>query len=124
MLAPFSLLDTPDMLLGWSMFTKTLLDIWGDDGDALPEEDLLEKEVDGEGEGRTDTTKELVGEVHGQIARVPYPVLPSLQVHGLERKASLKGKQQRKTRQARMGRPTKPMNNWFWKFSSARGSGK
>ena len=89
MLAPFSLLDTPDMLLGWSMFTKTLLDIWGDDGDALPEEDLLEKEVDGEGEGRTDTTKELVGEVHGQIARVPYPVLPSLQVHGLERKAAL-----------------------------------
>ena len=29
------------------MFTKTLLDIWGDGGDALPE-DMLEKEVDGE----------------------------------------------------------------------------
>ena len=41
------------MLLGWSMFTKTLLEIWGDDGDALPE-DMPEKEVDGEGEGRTD----------------------------------------------------------------------
>ena len=35
------------------MFTKTLLDVWGDDGDTLPE-DMLEKEVDGEGEGRTD----------------------------------------------------------------------
>ena len=57
MLAPLSLLDTSAMLLGgWSMSTKTLLDIWGDDGDALPDE--LEKEVDGEGR-----TKELVGEV-------------------------------------------------------------
>jgi len=35
------------------MFTKKLLDIWGDDGDALPE-DMLEKEEDGE--GRTDAS--------------------------------------------------------------------
>ena len=89
-LAPLSLLDTSAMLLGgWSMSTKTLRDVWRDDGDALPDEAmLLEKEVDGDGEGRRDT-KELVGEVQGQMARVPYPVLPSLQVHGLERRAAL-----------------------------------
>ena len=67
------------------MFTKTLLDIWGDGGDALPE-DMLEKEVDGEDA----SPKELFGEVHdGQVGKVPYPVLPSLQVQGFERRAAL-----------------------------------
>ena len=96
------------------------------------EEEALEKEEDGEEVTDIDESVldalcapgELLEEAQGQTARVPYPVLPSLHVHGLERNASLKGKQQRKTRQARMGRPTKPTNNWFWKFSSARGSGK
>ena len=109
------------------MITETLHGLLKD-----VEEEALEKEEDGEDVTDIDESvldalcapRELLEEAQGQTARVPYPVLPSLHVHGLERKASLKGKQQRKTRQARMGRPTKPMNNWFWKFSSARGSGK
>ena len=90
--APWFLLSTSTMPSGWSMFTKMLLDIGGDDGDGLPE-DMLEKEVDGEGGDRGDAlcaVKELVVALaQGQIIRVPYPVLPSLQVQGFERKAAL-----------------------------------